>query len=651
MKKLFFINVFFCLIVPCMSMAEDASDFYIMHDLKLLLKEIPEDLEWHEVNKFIERYSREGFQELSNPHDSLVACGSEDCRPGMSITFPYLTMTPPPLSSIPPPDFTIYKKFRVFVPPGTTSLNLNIVTKPGKDVKVAARMNYVPEINDTTNLSYTTQGTYELRYLDYSQVQLKSANNQIHIYNSTPYPLSSSVNPLAEDHSGWIYVTVFSGVENIESINYAFTVNSIIYNPWYNNYFKGQDAYGLNDQSIIPMVAAMAGSQLLKTFGQVLTEEAIKKLGVMFRDKTGQIVQSGLYSGDGSVIPLGCDKFGCCVGIGIMATPTGVANAFNAFQRTAICGLDQMFTSANEAFHLYWGLPITTEFSKNRQAFTKLVENQNNNFQQLFVGLAAGQAELKTQEQFGKYSVFNTIHLGKDIAQATQIQKAAEPQLTKKIYDELEAYRYQFTNPDQIIDYHNEKNEDIFQGTNLVATEGTMDTDQIKAAIQMTELLLDPYPDIKVPESKQQTRAAKITRTVKTAKKSQLVISQHIYSENITEQSPTVSNEAVNKIRASMGYTGDPLPDGSRISSKAFMELLAESKLANPNWYTEGAGKNDFGCSREALVLKAFALEQDLHRLFKLQRQTLLKAQLLAGRVNLKLYPELNQAFENAASE
>lgn len=654
MKKLLFIYTLLCLILPVLCLADDAGDYYILHETKLLLKEIPIDLKGQEREAFTEKYSREGFNELANPGDSLVACGSENCNPGISITFPQISL-PPSLtgipSAVPSVDYPIREKFRVFVPPGTTFLSLTITPKPGKDVRAAVRMNYVPEGGDPATLAYTNQGTYELRYLDYTQVNLKPAGNQISIYSSTPYPLESSVNPLAEDHSGWIYVNVLAGVENIQSINYSFTVNSMIYNPWYYNYYQGSDVYGLDDQSIVPAVAAMAGSQLLQSYGQILSEKMLKELGVMFQDSSGQIVQSDVHSGDGTVIPFGCCKVVCCVGIGVMATPTGVTSAFNSFASSATNRLDQLFKSANQAFYQYWGLPITSEFSKNRTAFSKLMKNQNQVFQDLFVGLGAAQAELGNQEQFGKFSLFGTIRLGKDIAKAAQIQKEAEPQLVSKIYDELETYRHQFASADKVLAYHIGKDDALFKGQNIVDTEGTMGTDQIKASIQISEILLDPYPDIELPEAKKQTRAAEISTFKRMVKKSQLLLSQYLYSENIAEQSPTILTETVNLIRTSMGYSGDPLPEGSRISSKEFMALLVESKFANPNWYTESADKNRYGLTRESLVLKAFALEQELHRLFKLHRQTLLKAQIYAARINHQMNPELNKAFNIAVSQ
>jgi len=382
-----------------------------------------------------------------------------------------------------------------------------------------------------------------------------------------------------------------------------------------------------------------------------VTEQALKEVGILFQDESGQTSESSLSTGEGSVIPFGCCKVVCCVGIGIMATPTGVSNAFDGFADAVIDRLDQLFVSANEAFHSYWGLPISMEFKKNRQAYTKLVENQNQVFSDLVTGLGAAQAELKTQEQFGKHSLFDTIYLGNDIAEAVQIQKAAEPLLIKKIYDEFETYRHQFTNPSKIIAHQAQKNNDILTGQTLVASEGTMDPGQIKAAMQMSEILLDPYPELALPEAKKQTSQGKRYTTVRSVKKAQLIISQYLLSENITEQAPTVSAETVNKIRSSMGYTGDPLAQDARLSLKAFMELLVDCKFANPNWYTEGADKNYYGLSREGLVLKAFSLEQELHMLFKLNSQTLLKAQIYAAQITHKMDPELNQAFKDAVSK
>ena len=649
MKKLLLIFILWCLINPGLCMADDASDYYILHDTELELKYIPKGVSIRDnITKTI---MMKGFKNLCNPNNPIVTCGSEDCRPGMNITFPAIRLEPPSVSTIPLPDYTIYKKFRVFVPPGTTFLNLNIIAKPGKDVRTAVRMNYVPAAGDPANLTYTNQGTYELRYLDYFQVNLQPVGSQISVYNSTPYPIDNSINPLSEDHSGWIYINVLSGVDNIQSINYSFTVNNMVYGPWYSNYYRGQDTHGLDNQSILPMVAAMAGSQLLTAYGQQVTEQALKEVGILFQDESGQTSESSLSTGEGSVIPFGCCKVVCCVGIGIMATPTGVSNAFDGFADAVIDRLDQLFVSANEAFHSYWGLPISMEFKKNRQAYTKLVENQNQVFSDLVTGLGAAQAELKTQEQFGKHSLFDTIYLGNDIAEAVQIQKAAEPLLIKKIYDEFETYRHQFTNPSKIIAHQAQKNNDILTGQTLVASEGTMDPGQIKAAMQMSEILLDPYPELALPEAKKQTSQGKRYTTVRSVKKAQLIISQYLLSENITEQAPTVSAETVNKIRSSMGYTGDPLAQDSRLSSKAFMELLVDCKFANPNWYTEGADKNYYGLSREGLVLKAFSLEQELHMLFKLHRQTLLKAQIYAAQITHKMNPELNQAFKDAVSK
>lgn len=641
MRKLLLIYTFIHLMVPGVCSANNPTDYYILHDTKRMFEYIPR----HETELI--QVWKQGFKELCNPNDSVVVCGNDRCSAGNHITFPPVELEAP-LPGPTPPDYSKFQKFRVFVPPGTTALNLTLKTKPGTDVKAAVRMNYVPDASQPAALSYTTPGTFELRYLDYAQVNLKASTSSLSVYNSTPYPLEHSINPLAESHSGWVYVDIFSGAQNIEAINYTFTVNTIVYTNWFSTYYQSRDVYGLDDQSILPAIVALAGSQLLQGYGIQLTETVLKELGLKFQDSAGQQVQSALSTGQASMIPFGCCKFFCCFGIGLMATPTGVSMAFNYFADSTIPRLDDLFISANESYYQWWGLPIPQEFYKNRQAFSKLVENQDQVFHQLFTGLGMAQAELKNQKQLGKDSVFSSIHLGEDIAKAVQINKTAQPQLTEKIYDDLTTYRNQFANPDKVIDHHLKKSGDTLTGQTLLSPSGTLDPDQMNKAKQMTELLLDPYPALKLPPAAEQTPAGKKYQYLRRVNDAQLLVSQQILSENISLQAPTVSAELVNKILASMGSKQEPLPEGERMSSKAFMQLYMDSKSANPNWLAEPADKWLVAIAREKLILKAFALEQEFFALQQFERQTLQKAQAFAARVNLKMHPDLNLAYINA---
>ncbi len=643
--------ILFFLLCPAIGFAEDATDYYILHDTPVLIEyaakgSTPKDPQSKTT-------VIQGFKNIYNPNNSIVICRREDrCSAGQNITFPSVSLVPPSLSAS-NPDYSYLKKFRVFVPPGTTSLNLNIIPVAGKNVRAAARMNYVPECkgcNSPGELTYTEAGSYELRYLDYSEINLQAENEQINIYKAPPYPFAKGINPLSENHAGWVYVDVFSGVQNIKSINYTITVNTMTYKDWYRDYYSGNDAYGLDDQSILPSVAALAGSMVMQSFGMEITEALLKELGIQHMASSGESVTSSIVSGGGTVIPFGCCKVYCCVGIGIMATPLSVFNSYQEFTTSTILDLESLFLSANQTFYNYWGIPIASEFAKNREAFSKLVANQDQAFHDYFVELGVAQQEMKIQEKLGKNAIFKNIHLGSDIAKSVQAQKKAEPKLTAKFFEDVEKYRGKFKNPETLFYHHLENKDEDISGDTLVSSTGTLDPDQIKTAMAINELIVDPYPELQISDANKKTEPGKTYETLRLVKKAQLTLVQYLLSQNISEQSPTITAEVVNKIRGYMGVTEAPLPEGERISSKAFMDLLTDSRNANPNWYAEIPEKNKYGISRDKLITKAFTFQQELHDLHKLQVKTLLMAQTLAIKINELTDRQLTVAFKDATS-
>ncbi len=643
MKRIILLILLF---LPAAGWADDPTDYYILHNTKVDLTEKVLGEEAAE-DPDTERIILEGYRQLHNPNSSITVCRTLDsCSAGRTITFPTITLNAPSSLDL-NPDYTNLRKFRVFVPPGATHVSLKITTEMNRTVKTAVRMNYVPQVDQS--LAITEQGSYELRYLDYHEINLKTANSQISVYGDSPYPLEDDNYPLSEDHSGWVYVNVFSGVQNIESISYSLTVSTMVYRKWYQGYYTGSDDYGLDNQDIIPAIAAFAGSQILKQYGLQISDALLDSLGIKFENNAGTSMQSSLDTGEGTVIPFGCCDWACCVGVGIMATPQGVQNAFDAFENSTINRLDQLFIDANITFYDHWQA-IVPEYAKNREALAKLVEHINNEWHRNITQFGMAQQELKIQEKFGEKAKFDTMCLGENIAKAIQVQKDAEKKLHPHISQSADTYRESFKNPDTIFEHHLAKDTNDLSGQVLLTSSGTMDVEQIKKAMAMNELILDPYPELQLPESKKTTRHGQRYETLRIIKKAHLAIAQDLLSANITQQAPTIDSAIVNKVLTDMGVTEGLLPEDTRISSKQFSQILIDSKNANPNWYTQIADKNSFGLEREQLVVKALTLEQELQELFKLHKQTMLKAQLLAAQVNETMDPQLIAEFKKAAS-
>jgi hypothetical protein len=310
-----------------------------------------------------------------------------------------------------------------------------------------------------------------------------------------------------------------------------------------------------------------------------------------------------------------------------------VADAMNGFQRSSINRLDREVSNIENKFWEVWGQGVGTEVTKNGLSLNQLKENRNREFHKMLLGFGIAQEEMYKQRVFGPNSRMESLTWGLDIGEQYQVGIKTEQQLKQKIIESLTDYDDQWTDIAGIQAYQLKKE---ISNESVEPLDGTFDPQQLKAAQDYTEMILNPIPEIQISEDQKKTLPGKKYEIVRQFKKANLILPQLAYSENTSFHSPSLpmGNTAATIDRA-MGGAGNPASvKNGYISPSAMLELMSDSRFANPNWYAALGEKNKHAMLRDLLMSKALELEEQKRQWKTTQLSALLLAQKYAGTTN-----------------
>lgn len=324
----------------------------------------------------------------------------------------------------------------------------------------------------------------------------------------------------------------------------------------------------------------------------------------------------------------GATVAGCCSSTSSIATPMGV----NLAAQQAISEVNA-FTAAESMIINNnirdTGKAITAEIKKNRKTTTKLFENQNSTLHSFLTQFGSAQAELKNQDRVGKFARFDNLCVGPEIGAGVQIGKKAEKKLAAKLETDSKTYNNFWKNPSKLLEYHAGKNAEKINADVLFPANKTLHPDNLKYAQDITELIINPLPEVQLPDTGKDKTAGKKRDVLQKQKKALLAIPQLVFNRFLAAISPTLPlGNTATKLHQQMGNTGTPeeVIDG-KISPYAFLTLASDSRFANPNWYAELAEKNTKALLSESLAMDAARLEIQNRMLELTQLQTLMAAQ------------------------
>lgn len=349
---------------------------------------------------------------------------------------------------------------------------------------------------------------------------------------------------------------------------------------------------------------------------------------------------------------LGANVAGCCSNTQPIATPMGVelaateavakVNAFTAKQSAII---NANIRNSGEA--------ITAEIAKNREATSKLFENQNTELHKMITQFGMAQAELQNQERVGELSRFDSLCVGPEIGAGVQVGKKAEKQVTAKLEKDSNTYNKHWKNPDKLIDYHLNKDSEKINANLLFPATKTLAPQDLKHAQDMVELMINPYPEPQLPEKAKGSSAAKQYELLQMQKKALLSLPQLAFNKAVAANTPTLPLEkAATELYRQKGNKGVPetVVDG-KISPYAFLELISDSRFGNPNWWSQVSKKNIKAVLSDSLVLDAARFEVENRRLELEQLRTLMAALENATQNQDQMHATLNQLYIDAVKE
>ena len=346
----------------------------------------------------------------------------------------------------------------------------------------------------------------------------------------------------------------------------------------------------------------------------------------------------------------GASVVGTCQSTAPIATPMGVnlaaqqaAATVNAFTTTQSAIINANILNTGQA--------ITAEIAKNREATTKLFEHQNDTMHQFFTEFGSAQAELKNQDRVGKFARFDNLCVGPDIGAGVQVGKKAEKKLAEKLEEDSRAYNTFWKNPDKLLAYQIEKDADKLNADFLFPSNKTLHPDDLKHAQNMAELIINPLPEMELPQRVADQKAGKEYLLRQKQKQALISIPQLVLNKALAAVSPTLPlGEVATELYRQMGNTETPeeVIDG-KISPYAFLSLASDARFANPNWYAELARKNSKALLSESLAMDAARLEIQNRMLELTQLQTLMMAQQSA--MDAQQVNETNYLYTKAVDE
>jgi hypothetical protein len=294
------------------------------------------------------------------------------------------------------------------------------------------------------------------------------------------------------------------------------------------------------------------------------------------------------------------------------------------------------------------GKAIGTELTKNRESEKVLIQNQNQETQKMLAGFGVGQQEMYKQKNFGPQSRLDSLCTGIEMGGRLQNGKITEKKVAQKLGEDIQKYNKRWTSIDAIQKFNMQKDPLKINSAALIPANKTMTNEQIKDAQALSEMITNPIPETQISDDQKETMPGKKYEVVQKFKQARLIIPQIVFNKNIAAHSPSMPlGGQATKMYQAMGGKGTPpeVVDG-KISPYAMLNLMVDSRFANPNWYASLGAKNEVALMREMLAMDAVKMEMQRRQLELTQLMTLMIAQDTSDQLAKDYKPALNDLYK-----
>lgn len=308
------------------------------------------------------------------------------------------------------------------------------------------------------------------------------------------------------------------------------------------------------------------------------------------------------FAVSGAPIGTGTHVWGEC-GSGQIATPMDVANAAT------------WTTTEINSQILLVGKALQSSLEKLNGSLQAGTKGQLEALREMLVQTKAAEERVRAQRTYGAASQSNGLCGGQEMAAGSQVGKKSEKQVARGIRERNQDLADGAFPDQRAVDaWHEEllKTEPKIDVQLLFPADGTIPSTDVKAAADLHQLLLNPFPTPAVDESRKDTTAGRDYQLRQRVKLARLLVPQEVLARLMAYSTPTTElGELASKMWADMGGSGAPegLTADGRISQNALYALLVSSRFSNPNWYREIAQKNEVMIYRELAMMQAFQLE------------------------------------------
>jgi hypothetical protein len=246
-------------------------------------------------------------------------------------------------------------------------------------------------------------------------------------------------------------------------------------------------------------------------------------------------------------------------------------------------------------------------------------------------GFGTAQARVENVRQFGERSRPLSACTSVQMAAGLQNGKKSEKLVSEGICKAVEEESRGYINGSQIISAMADKAPESLTANALFPSDGAINDAELRNSKEWISLVTDPSPDLEIPPSREDTRAAKQAHAVKNIKTAGLSLPRQVLSEIAAANSPTLELGAWAQEMATQ--MGAEAPEGvvdGRISPNTYLTTQVNMRAANPNWHSTLNGTTDVGVLREMASMQAVSLEIQMRTLRRTEQMAALLAQMAA---------------------
>ena len=167
--------------------------------------------------------------------------------------------------------------------------------------------------------------------------------------------------------------------------------------------------------------------------------------------------------------------------------------------------------------------------------------------------------------------------------------------------------------------------------------------EDIKAAVKLAALTIDPAPTLALPAEASTSQAAEYNRLF-FLKNAKLAFPQEFAAEGIIDKSPLVVTE--NWKEEILTSTGEELPE--KISRRELLNLMVKSRFNNMNWIARLNEMYGPGLLREDLILESVLAEYEKRKIEMLEKIAVLSALQSSEEVGKMFNAPLNSVRKDA---